>query len=66
MVGVVFGPGAINLMQLHVFSGGQATGALMLLAQVGAMVLMFIAGVETDIDRMREASVTAFSSRSRA
>ena len=32
----------------------------MLLAQIGAMVLMFIAGVETDIDRMREASVTAF------
>ena len=32
----------------------------MLLAQVGAMVLMFMAGIETDIDRMREASVTAF------
>jgi Kef-type K+ transport system membrane component KefB len=60
MVGVAFGPGAINLLHLHLFSGGQATGALMLLAQVGAMVLMFIAGVETDIDRMREASVTAF------
>ena len=60
MVGVLMGPGAIGLLNLHVFSGGQATGALMLLAQVGAMVLMFIAGVETDIDRMREASVTAF------
>ena len=32
----------------------------MLLAQFGAIVLMFIAGIETDIDRMREASVTAF------
>ena len=32
----------------------------MLLAQVGGLVLMFIAGIETDIDRMREASVTAF------
>ncbi|HEX4002034.1 MAG TPA: cation:proton antiporter [Candidatus Acidoferrales bacterium] len=60
MVGVLMGPGAIGLLNLHVFRGGQATGALMLLAQVGAMVLMFIAGVETDIDRMREASVTAF------
>jgi Kef-type K+ transport system membrane component KefB len=60
MVGVAFGPGAVNLLHMHLFSGGQATGALMLLAQVGAMVLMFIAGVETDIDRMREASVTAF------
>ena len=60
MVGVLLGPGAIGLLNLHIFSGGEATGALMLLAQVGAMVLMFIAGVETDIDRMREASVTAF------
>ena len=60
MVGVLLGPGAVGLLHMHVFSGGEATGALMLLAQVGAMVLMFIAGVETDIDRMREASVTAF------
>ena len=60
MVGVLLGPGAVGLLNLHIFSGGEATGALMLLAQIGAMVLMFIAGVETDIDRMREASVTAF------
>jgi Kef-type K+ transport system membrane component KefB len=60
LVGVVLGPGAVNLLHLHLFEGGQATGALMLLAQVGAMVLMFMAGVETDIERMREASVTAF------
>lgn len=60
LVGVLLGPGALNLLHLHVFEGGQATGALMLLAQVGAMVLMFMAGIETDIDRMREASVTAF------
>ena len=33
---------------------------MLLLAQVGGYVLMFIAGIETDIDRMREASVTAF------
>ena len=39
---------------------GQATSTLLLLAQVGGYVLMFIAGIETDIDRMREASVTAF------
>jgi Kef-type K+ transport system membrane component KefB len=60
LVGVLLGPGAVNLLHLHIFDGGLATGALMLLAQVGAMVLMFMAGVETDIDRMREASVTAF------
>src|SRR4051794_28379191 len=60
LVGVIAGPGALNLLHLSVFRGGQATDAFMLLAQVGGLVLMFIAGLETDIERMREASVTAF------
>jgi Kef-type K+ transport system membrane component KefB len=60
LVGVLLGPGAINLLHLHLFEGGLASGALMLLAQLGAMLLMFMAGIETDIERMREASVTAF------
>ncbi|MGA8012452.1 MAG: cation:proton antiporter [Candidatus Acidiferrales bacterium] len=60
LVGVGLGPGAVNMLHWQLFEGGQATGALLLLAQVGALVLMFIAGIETDIDRMREASVTAF------
>ena len=60
MVGVVAGPGCVNLMHLHLFSGGTANDAFMLLAQIGGFVLMFIAGLETDIERMREASVTAF------
>lgn len=61
LVGVGLGPGAANLLHWRVFDGGESTGALMLLAQVGALVLMFIAGIETDIDRMKEASVTAFA-----
>ena len=60
LVGVLLGPGAFNLLHWKLFHGGEATAALMLLAQVGGFVLMFIAGVETDIDRMREASLTAF------
>src|SRR5260370_744138 len=60
VVGVFLGPGAANLLHLHLFAGGQAPGALMLLAQVGGFVLMFLAGVETDVDRMREAGTTAF------
>src|SRR6266850_4035550 len=60
LVGVVLGPGAVDLLHLHVFEGGQATSALMLLAQVGGFVLMFIAGLETDIDRMRKAGGAAF------
>ncbi len=60
LVGVLLGPGAVNLLHLHIFSGGEATSALMLLAQFGGFVLMFIAGIETDIDRMKEASGAAF------
>src|SRR6266404_9361927 len=60
LVGVALGPGAFNLLRLHLFEGGQATEALLLLAQLGGFVLMFIAGIETDIDRMREASLAAF------
>jgi Kef-type K+ transport system membrane component KefB len=60
LVGVVAGPGAFDLMHLSLFQGGQATKALLMMAQVGGLVLMFIAGLETDIERMREASVTAF------
>jgi len=60
LVGVGLGPGAANLLHWHVFHGGESASALMLLAQIGAYLLMFIAGVETDIDRMKEASVTAF------
>src|SRR5262249_9047605 len=47
-------------LHMHVFSGTPAGDALLLIAQIGGLVLMFIAGLETDIDRMREASLTAF------
>jgi Kef-type K+ transport system membrane component KefB len=60
LVGVVAGPGAINLLHASIFQGGDATTAFLMLAQVGGLVLMFIAGLETDIERMREAGVTAF------
>src|ERR1043165_9753361 len=60
LVGVLLGPGPVNLPPLPIFSGGEATSALMLLAQFGGFVLMFIAGIETDIDRMKEASGAAF------
>lgn len=60
LVGVLAGPGCIDILHLHLFSGTPAADAFLLIAQIGGIVLMFIAGLETDIDRMREASVTAF------
>lgn len=60
MVGVIAGPGCFNILHMRLFSGTPAADSFLLLAQIGGFVLMFIAGVETDIERMREASVTAF------
>jgi Kef-type K+ transport system membrane component KefB len=45
---------------MRLFSGTPAADAFLLIAQIGGLVLMIIAGLETDIDRMREAGVTAF------
>jgi Kef-type K+ transport system membrane component KefB len=60
LVGVAAGPACLNLLHIRLFSGTSATDAFMLLAQIGGFVLMFIAGLETDIERMREAGPTAF------
>jgi Kef-type K+ transport system membrane component KefB len=60
MVGVLAGPGCLDMLHMKLFSGSPAGDAFLLIAQIGGMVLMFIAGLETDIDRMREASLTAF------
>jgi Kef-type K+ transport system membrane component KefB len=60
LIGVLLGPGALDLLHFHLFKGGEASSALMLLAQLGGFVLMFIAGIETDVERMRAASTTAF------
>ncbi|MGH9586319.1 MAG: cation:proton antiporter [Acidobacteriaceae bacterium] len=60
LVGIAAGPGGLGLFHFKLFRGAHATNAFMLLAQVGGLVLMFIAGLETDIDRMKQAGVTAF------
>ena len=60
LVGVAAGPGCLNMLHMRLFSGTPAADAFMLLAQIGGLVLMFIAGLETDIERMREAGPTAF------
>ena len=60
LVGVLLGPGAVGLLHWGVLEGGQGTAALLLLAQLGGVLLMFIAGVETDIEAMHAASTVAF------
>jgi Kef-type K+ transport system membrane component KefB len=60
LVGVVVGPGCLNILHMRLFSGTPAADAFLLMAQIGGLVLMFIAGLETDINRMREAGTSAF------
>src|SRR5438270_4344137 len=59
LVGVLLGPGILDLLHLQLFDGGQAAGALMLLAQLGGFLLMFIAGLGTDVERRRKAGAVA-------
>ena len=60
LVGLPPVPAHSNILHQALFQGTAAAEAFLLLAQIGGLVLMFIAGLETDIERMREASVTAF------
>jgi Kef-type K+ transport system membrane component KefB len=60
MVGVLAGPGCFNMLHMRLFSGTSAADSFLLIAQIGGLVLMFIAGLETDIERMKKSSATAF------
>jgi len=57
----VLGPGATTMLHLRLFDGGSGDRSSVLLASTRSLVLMFVAGIETDIDRMREASLTPSS-----
>lgn len=59
LVGVLLGPSLLNVLG-HLPSHREAvTSALGMLAEIGALLLMFIAGLETDMDAVKRASGTA-------
>lgn len=66
LAGVVLGPTAINLWSLSWFNAPTATGTVSVaevfrvLAEVGVVLLMFVAGLETDIGMMRSTVAPAF------
>ncbi len=51
--GIVLGPAALSLLQ--------PSGSLKDAADLGAVILMFVAGLETDLVQMREVGVAAFA-----
>jgi len=66
LAGVIMGPSAINIWHLHWFTGTSAgtasvEGVFKVLASMGVVVLMFVAGLETDIQMAKRALRPAFS-----
>ncbi|MBI3046992.1 MAG: cation:proton antiporter [Acidobacteria bacterium] len=58
LVGLVLGPTLLNLLAWPLFSGGGRGGEALLpvmrdLAEIGVLLLMFVAGLETDLVEMR-------------
>jgi Kef-type K+ transport system membrane component KefB len=52
--GVILGPSLVNVLGWPVFADGSFGVVLGHLANVGVIFLMFVAGLETDLSRMRE------------
>lgn len=53
LAGVVIGPSVLNLLDWRPFAGEAMAAGIFLLANVGVVLLMFIAGLETDLGQMR-------------
>lgn len=61
--GLVLGPTGVHLLALPVFDHAAASGeTLHTLAELGVMMLMFLAGLETDLPAMRRIGGAAFVS----
>src|SRR5689334_12409645 len=61
LVGLLLGPTLLDLLSWPVFAGNTALGPLVAdLAAIGVLLLMFVAGLETDLDEMRRVGPVAF------
>jgi Kef-type K+ transport system membrane component KefB len=61
--GILLGPTVINLLALPAFHHAEVTAeTLQLLAELGVLFLMFLAGLETDLAAMRKVGLPALNS----
>jgi Kef-type K+ transport system membrane component KefB len=65
LAGVLLGPSLLNIWGLHWFTGNPASPASVaeifkILADLGVVLLMFVAGMETDVSMMRSTVGPAF------
>ncbi len=59
LAGVVLGPSLLDLLRREPFTGEGLAAGIFLLANVGVVLLMFIAGLETDLEQMRRVGKAA-------
>ncbi len=61
--GLLLGPSALNFLGIPIFThAGTTKEVIHLLAELGVLLLMFLAGLETDLVAMRKVGVPAFNS----
>ena len=53
LAGVVLGPSLLDILHLRPFAGEAMAAGIFLLANIGVVLLMFIAGLETNLEQMR-------------
>lgn len=61
LAGVILGPTAINILGLPFLSDSHLGETILHLAEIGVVMLMFIAGLEVDLAQLRSVGRVAFS-----
>jgi len=59
LAGVVLGPSVLDLLGRGPFAGEAQSAGVFLLANLGVVLLMFVAGLETDLEQMRRVGKVA-------
>jgi Kef-type K+ transport system membrane component KefB len=59
LIGLVLGPTALDLLHWPLFAKGHFDEVVKVLAEVGVILLMFIAGLEVEVEEMRRAGKVA-------
>jgi Kef-type K+ transport system membrane component KefB len=59
LAGLLLGPSVVNLLNLPVFTSGHLETTVIEIAELGVLFLMFIAGLEIDLDELRRAGTIA-------
>ncbi|MCS7283241.1 MAG: cation:proton antiporter [Anaerolineae bacterium] len=55
LIGLILGPTVLNMLHWPIFAGGHLGETLRYLAHLGVLFLMFIAGLEVDMESLRRA-----------